>query len=361
MNRRDFTAAVAATALGLTMPVKSRAAASVVPPDHPLQASWRGWKEANLAPDGRVIDGLQSNASHSEGQGYGMTLAVSFGDASAFRSMLTWTEDTLLVRGDGLLAWRWTPDAVNPIPDRNNASDGDLFYGWALARAATLFGSPGYADRAEKVAQALAASCVVPHPDGSGRLLLAPAAEGFTTPEGVVVNPSYAMPRALRELGRATGVGALEVCADDADAMMADMAATGLTPDWAEIVAEGWRVPTGRLPASGYEAMRASLFLIWSGETSHPAVLRQAAAYAADAAPPLSGTPTVFQTATAEVLERSVHPGYAALAGLTRCIPGDEIGSTIPPFDANQPYYPATLHLMALLAQMELAPRCFPL
>ena len=35
-------------------------------------------------------------------------------------------------------------------------------------------------------------------------------------------------------------------------------------------------------------------------------------------------------------------------------------GSDIPPFGTDQPYYPATLHLMALVAHTELYPSCIP-
>ena len=114
-------------------------------------ALWQAWKDRFLMPDGRVVDTLQDAASHSEGQGYGMVLATYFDDPEAFARMFQWTERHLAVRADALLAWRWLPDALNSVPDRNNASDGDLFYAWALVRAANRFGNRAYMARAQGV------------------------------------------------------------------------------------------------------------------------------------------------------------------------------------------------------------------
>jgi len=358
VNRRDFLigAGVAACA--------RRAAAAGPAPgvgaSHPLQRAWRAWKAAHLAPEGRVVDGYQGGVSHSEGQGYGMTLAALFGDAPAFEAMRVWTETNLAVRDDPLLAWRWSPDAAIPTPDRNNASDGDLFYAWALLLAAERFGVAEHAARAATHAAALAALCLAERPDASGRVLLLPGVEGFRTSQGVIVNPSYAMPRALRELADAAGIAALADCADDAASLLDEMTATGLAPDWAEVTAAGWRPTAGRSSDNGYEAMRVPLFLIWSGDAGRPAVARQAEAQTRAAASE-EGAAVVFARESGMVMERSVHPGYAALAGLTVCARSRAVGAAIPPFDPAQPYFPATLHLMALVAQIERAPRCFPL
>jgi endoglucanase len=363
VNRRALVAGAAALALG-GRPRVGRAGGP--PPDggpRPPLAAWAAWKAAHLAPEGRVVDGPQRGVSHSEGQGYGMALAVAFSDRDAFEAMRAWTERTLAVRDDGLLAWRWRPDAAPAVADLNNASDGCLFYAWALARAAGAgLGTPADLERAARIAGALAERCVVPHPDGSGRLLLLPGVEGFRTEAGFVVNPAYAMPRALRELAAATGVEALAACADGSLAVLADMARTGLTPDWAEVTPGGWRPAAGRSADNGYEAMRAPLFLVWSGELDHPAVERQARAHrrAADA-PDAAGAPVVMARESAAVIERSDDPGYAAIAALFACLATAEMGAAIPAFAADQPYYPATLHLMTSIAQMEMAPRCFPL
>jgi endoglucanase len=114
---------------------------------------------------------------------------------------------------------------------------------------------------------------------------------------------------------------------------------------------------------NGYDAMRVALYLAWHGAADHPAIARQAAAYrdAAEVGANAAWTPTVIEPASMRVTERSPHAGYAALRGLILCLQGEAIGSTIPPFTTQQPYYPATLHLLALVAQAERYPRCVPI
>jgi endoglucanase len=354
MNRRQFSAALLAAGLALTHRTPAQAAAGPAR----LTPLWAAWKAAFLDPSGRVVDALQGSISHSEGQGYAMCLAVAFGDEDAFRLIYTWTEANLAVREDKLLAWRWSPQS-NSVTDRNNASDGDLFYAWALLMAAKSFGTADYLDRAAEIAYELVTTCIMPSPDGSGSLLMLPAAEGFLTTEGVVINPSYYMPRAMREVAVATGQPALAQCAADGEALMTVLAAGGPVPDWIEVTTTGLRAPEFFSFDAGYEAMRVPLFLIWSGLSGHPAVLRAASAHAAA---PGTGTATVFQAGTGAATERSDDPGYEALASLILCASDKAVvGSAMPDFTASQFYYPATLHLFTIIVQDEILPRCFPI
>ena len=126
-SRRGMLIGTAALGLAAAVPGTSRAA----PYDG---AAWRRYAERFLLPEGRIVDTGNKGISHSEGQGYGMLLAVAGGDRAAFDRLWGWTQRVLMVRGDGLAAWRWTPDGG--VADRNNASDGDMLIAWALLRAA---------------------------------------------------------------------------------------------------------------------------------------------------------------------------------------------------------------------------------
>ena len=363
MNRRKFM--LAATSLFATA---GRAGASGLllasdPSAHPLDAAWSLWKTAFLSPEGRVIDTAQGGASHSESQAYGLTLAVALGDAESFARILAWTQINLGLRQDSLLAWRWLPDAPVRVPDLNNASDGDLFFAWALGLAAERFGDDSYARRATEIAQDLARLCLAPWPDGSGRTALLPAADGYRREGSLIVNLSYAMPLALRQVAAATGVDALRRAADDAEGAMAQLAGVGTMPDWFALGPSGPEVASEFSDRTGYEALRVPLFLLWSGNPGHPAVRRHATALRAGRAA-LSGTaiPTVIDRLSGVTLESSSDPGYAAVAALVDCVAAGGLdGAAIPPFTAAQPYYPATLHLMALLAELEGYPGCLPL
>ena len=121
------------------------------------------------------------------------------------------------------------------VADTNNASDGDLFYAWGPITMAAQGGYAALAARAKAIATDLATKCIVAHPYGSGRVLLAPAAEGFERDGAVTINFSYYVPLAMRELAKAMGVKILATCATDGEAVMAELAATGLMPDWIAI------------------------------------------------------------------------------------------------------------------------------
>lgn len=325
---------------------------------HPLWPLWVAWRDRHLDFSGRVVDGPQQRASHSEGQGYGMLLAAELGDGDAFRRMANWTDANLAIRSDNLLAWRWLPDTPIRVPDLNNASDGDLFYAWALVRGAEKFGGAALRDRARGIAADLVARCVASRPDRAGAPVLLPAEYGFTTSEGIILNPSYIMPLAMRELAVATDQPQMDRLAQSGLTLMAEIAAQTLVPDWLQITASGPGPAPGFSTNAGYEAMRVPLYLIWSGEQAHPAVTR--AATAMDRAP-IGQAATVIDATLGTILETSPDPGFRAVAALSTCATHRTMGAAIPPFVAEQPYYPATLHLFTLLAQIKVLSSCRPI
>lgn len=211
--------------------------------ENPLSAAWDAWKAAYLADDGRVVDALQQGASHSESQGYGLVLAALFGDDETFDQIYSWTEANLAIRSDALLAWRWLPADNGAVPDLNNASDGDLFYSWGLVIRAQREGNSDLMNRARAIATDLTAKCVALAPDGSGRLLFLPAAQGFTDDNGAVINLSYYMPLAMRQVADATGNPALANCAADGAAMMRLLSREGPMPDWIGVGPSGFSCP----------------------------------------------------------------------------------------------------------------------
>ncbi|MCC5988818.1 MAG: twin-arginine translocation signal domain-containing protein [Pararhodobacter sp.] len=364
MNRRNFLTLLGAAGAGGTFTAPPVAAQLIrLSGDLSEIAApvWAAWKEGYLQPDGRVVDRLQQNASHSEGQGYGMLLATEFNDHDAFRRMFEWTEANLALRRDMLLAWRYLPDEAQPVPDRNNASDGDLFYAWALMRASRRFSERRYLHRAAEIAQALAEHCIMPAPNESLGLVMLPAVQGFVHDERVTINPSYLMPLAMRELAATTGVSALAQCARDGEALLRLLAGDGLVPDWLSITPNGLVPAEGFSENAGYEAIRVPLFLVWSGLGQHPAVEQMKRVYERTIRPG-APVPTVIEPVSGVVLEVSPDPGYRALAALVSCAgQGGEPGSDMPAFDPRQPYYPATLQLFSMIAVNEVFPQCVPI
>lgn len=319
------------------------------------RAAWRLWKTAFLMPDGRVVDHLQRGASHSESQGYGLVLATFHGDREAFDRIFLWTEANLTRRGDGLLNWRLHPD--DPEPEENNATDGDIFYAWGLALGARRFELPQARSRAAEIARAVAEHCIVDDPRNAGRLLLMPAAQGFRRGIAVIVNPSYIMPRALFDLARLVRDQRLSRAAEDGLRLLDELAAQGLVPDWVHIDPLGVSPSFEHPVASGYDALRVPLYLIWSGNRQHPAVERSRQMYERLAS---AETPVVTDLEGSTMMESSSYAGFNAIRHLVRQTDADEGAKHAASFDPGQGYYPATLELLAAVARKETAPLICP-
>ena len=314
-------------------------------------SAWDRWSAAFLDRTGRVVDELQKGASHSEGQGYGLLLAEAHGDLAAFERIEAWTRAHLLIRQDALMGWRWLPG--HGVPDWHVASDGDLFRAWALMRAARRFDRPGFLDDAGRIARDLAAICAIPDPREPARLLLLPSdPPAITAARGrVTVNPSYLMPRALSELGQATGTPALGQIASDGVRLIEELAARGPVPDWVEISDDGFGPAPDRRVGSAYDALRVPLYLVWSGQGASLPVQKAAIQFGN-----VPGQVIVARDASGQATTTSDLPGYRALSALAACAGGST--RALPEFDARQPYYPATLHLLAALAATEAAVPC---
>jgi len=362
MKRRLFLNALAGSLAVSGLPSRSALSQTVQSGRHPLWPLWNAWREEYLEVSGRVVDVPQGRASHSEGQGYGMLLAAELGDEDAFRRMSDWTDANLAIRDDSLLAWRWQPDVPGRVADINNASDGDLFYAWALVRGAARFGEPHWRLRATKIAEDLARKCIAMRPDRPDRPVLLPAAHGFVDDSGIILNPSYMMPRALREVAEATGVTQLALTAQAGLDLMSEIARVRLVPDWLKLTPSGITNADNFSSNMGYEALRVPLFLAWSGERNHPALLRAADAWrSALAQGSATQTPTVLDADTGAVLETSGNQGYLAIAALVNCAVSRSTGSRMPAFTPYQPYYPGTLQMFAILAQRAEYSSCLPI
>ncbi|EPX76587.1 glycosyl hydrolase family 8 [Salipiger mucosus] len=305
----------------------------------PQRGDWETWKAAFLAPEGRVIDDGQEAISHSEGQAYGLLLAQAFGDREAFERIEGWTQRRLATRQDALMAWKWQAGAVG---DWRNATDGDLLRGWALLRAGRDSGWTGHADKVGPIARAIAEICLAPDPRAPKEPLLKPSDQSLATAETVLVNPSYYVPRAMIELGEATGVTALVRAAAHGETLLRDPRALR---DWVSVTREGPRPPEGLADRFGWDALRIPLYLAWSGRWRHPAMNVAARRFSAAPAP---GHVATVTGPDAHPLVQSNAPGFLAVAALAaRRAPPASAGGTA------QGYYPATLALLAQVARAE--------
>ncbi len=146
-------------------------------------ADWKTYQQTFISGDGRVVDFFQHSSSHSEGQGYGLLLALMNSDRPAFERILRWTTENLQVRRDALFAWSWgeRPNGGWNVIDYNTASDGDILIAFALLRAADRWGHPPFRDAALRIVRDIRAHLAVTAGDFQ---LIAPAYFGFNGQAG---------------------------------------------------------------------------------------------------------------------------------------------------------------------------------
>ncbi|MFO1167402.1 MAG: glycosyl hydrolase family 8 [Rhodoblastus sp.] len=310
---------------------------------------WAEWSRRYVRPSGRVLD-TATGVSHSEGQAYGMLLAVAAGDRAAFDRIWNWTRSNLAVRADRLLAWRWDP-ATRAVADRNNATDGDILAAWALAEAADLWSAPEYLTAASDMAADIGRLLVV-DAVGVGPVLL-PASFGFTRADqgdGPVVNLSYWIFPAFGRLAQAApGVdwdGIRRSGLSVIDAIQGQTRAS--ITNWTAL-ADNKAAPARRFPARvGYDAVRIPLYLAFAPRENMERLAKFDAMFPAGS----PGFPVV-DARTGEVEEVAPGRGYRAIAALRACaIGGQPFPRDFYWLGENESYYPATLHLLSMIAAL---------
>jgi len=309
--------------------------------------TWERYKATFVMPDGRIVDNGNGHISHTEGQGYGLLLAVIANDRAAFDRIHAWTRRELMIRPDGLAAWKWDPATTPHVGDTNNASDGDLLIAWALAEAAERWNHRPYAAEAAKLATTLDRTVGLRSP--FGRLML-PGAVGFgqaDQPDGPVVNLSYWIFPAFERLRSvaphidwagyaASGYMLLKA---------ARFGAAGLPTDWIAL-SGGKPQPAEKFTKEfGYNAVRLPLYLAWAPQISREALQPFVSYYENNK----FSVHTYDVTASAAV-QNFGDPGYTALFALAKCALDETplpLGLRSVSFDR---YYSATLHMLALAA-----------
>jgi endo-1,4-beta-D-glucanase Y len=311
-----------------------------------LADGWRQYKDRFVTSEGRVVDNANGGISHSEGQGYAMLIAERLDDRPTFEAIWRWTQSNLLVRGDGLTAWRWSPQ-VPHVADHNNATDGDLLIAWALAEASDRWHVSEYRNSARQIVAGLAANVVIASRFGP---ILLPGSAGFSgkdQPDAPVINLSYWIFPAFKHLRAVSD-------AIDWDALTATgktliglsrFGPRRLPSNWISL-APAQPEPAHSFPAVfGYDAVRIPFYLAW-GEPADRDLLKQF----------LPLDLSVIDVKTASPSEKLSDPDYGAIAGLVECV-GSHAPAQWKAFHGEF-YYPATLYLLALVAADEVSEAC---
>jgi endoglucanase len=312
-------------------------------------SAWLAYKSRFVTDQGRVVDTGNGQISHSEGQGYAMLLAVAAGDHDAFQRIWNWTRANLMVRDDSLLAWRWEPDKRPGVADLNNATDGDILVAWALVEAADAWSDMGYRVAARRMAVDIGRRTILFKAEGQPLL---PGMSGFSAEDradGPVVNLSYwVFPAFPRLAAVAAEIDWASVTRSGLELLAKSQFGPAKLPtEWISM-----RDPTPK-PAAGfpavfsYNAIRVPLYLAWAGIGDQ----RVHAAFGQNwASRERTGLP-VIDTADGQAIEWMQEPGYAALSALEACaVSGEAVPASFMSPAKAENYYPATLHLLALVA-----------
>ncbi|MDZ5650791.1 glycosyl hydrolase family 8 [Nitrospirillum sp. BR 11828] len=314
--------------------------------DEPFGAAWTAYRRRFVRATGRVVDTGNHGISHSEGQGTGLLFALAADDRDSFAAIWEWTRANLR-RDDGLLAWRWLPNVSVPVPDRNNATDGDLLTAWALARAARRWTSPDYREAALHMAAAIREKLLVAGGRAAAPLLL-PGIQGFQHEDGLTLNLSYYVFPAFQELAALERMAAVPgadqtwqaVASGGLDLIRgARFGAHSLPPDWLRRRQDGELAPDPRFPPRfGYDAVRIPLYLALAGLLT-PDLAAPFRALWLNAPPP--GWVDLVTGAVAPYTE---HGGYLSVAKLivAGAAPAREL-------TAEDDYFSASLTLLAQL------------
>lgn len=308
-------------------------------------ALWADYRQ-RLVRDGRVVDTGNDDISHSEGQGYGMLLAVAADDRKSFDALWQWTA-RVLQRKDALLRWSYRPcpaEDVSCVTDNNNASDGDLLVAWALLRAFEAWDNVAYRASAHRILAAVEQHLVIEH---NSCALLLPGAKGFRHDGSVTVNLSYWVFPALQAFEREQPDGPWRALID-CGVRLVDAARFGeaqLPPDWLELDDDGLR-PSPRFPPRyGFDAVRIPLYMAWAGLEPADGWRSLAQLWQSD---PVPAWVDLEDGSTAEY---AWSPGAASVAALLGSGPGPD-----PRSNSETDYYSYTLRMLSHLAAKERQP-----
>ncbi len=330
-------------------------------PDTLPPADWNTFKAKFITADGRVIDSGNHNVSHSEGQGYGMLLAVAYGDHPTFDRIWQWTRAHLQVRGDHLFSWRWSPTPApgeSAVSDPNNASDGGLLISWALFRAYRAWGDHSCRQASAAIVTDLKSKCIVQTRFGPSLL---PAEVGFVRGEDVILNPSYFIFEAYRELGESTS-SANWLHLEASSLAIISHGRVGkwlLSPGWLAVSPQTISLPADFSPDFGYNAVRIPLYLAW--RNPHSPLLRPFYNFW-HSFPTGARIPAGVNLVTNQPLKHPALPGVLAISQwITACVEHKPIHvSNIPPLGKDEAYYSACLKLLTKVAIQETNARLSP-
>lgn len=305
---------------------------------------WNAYSEKFLTKEGRIVDDANGNISHSEGQGYGLLLAVMADRPADFELIWSFTRTEMLIRNDGLSVWKWDPSVRPHITDANNASDGDILIAYALALAAQAWNNDDYRKTATVIATSLLKKQIITQ---KGTTILLPAIRGFSAKDrqdGPVINLSYWVFEAFPVLNELAPSPAWDALAKSGLQLLQEsrFGQHQLPADWVSLKNKP-QPANGFEPEFGYNNLRIVLYLARAGLGKEEITQQLAKAMSGQ-----NGTVNLMNIATDTPVASLHEAGYRIIPQLAACIGnGTKLSDDVTSFTTTQ-YYPSTLHLLAL-------------
>lgn len=220
-----------------------------------------------------------------------------------------------------------------------------------MAEAADLWDEPPYLIEARAIVRDLVR--VAAFEAGPHGLALRPAARGFSADDrldGPIVNLSYWVFPAFARLAQAEPRAELAKFSQSGLSLVesAPFGAMGLPADWLSLRGGKVTPARGLSERLGYDAIRIPLYLFWAGALSEDLARPFAPVFAADSG---GAAQHDFSGRSADASSPLSEPGYRAVAALIRCAAEKTpYPQAFYRFAERQNYYPATLHLLAVVA-----------
>jgi len=245
-----------------------------------LHASWSEYKADFIAKDGRVIDRVNKEVTHSEGIGYAMYFAIKSNDIKTFKRVENWYKNNLKKNEYGLFSWKWGEDKNGSwhVLDSNNASDGDLWIAYDNLLMFEMTKDIAYKNSALLIMESIKKHLLVKY---AGSLYLLPGKLGFDTKESLEINPSYYLFFIFDKFKEYDNDKIWSQLKTDGISLLykSRFTSLGLNADWIKIDKQSGKISTSRTNSFGYDALRIPFNILKSDIRNKDRLLEPYRAY----------------------------------------------------------------------------------
>lgn len=222
-----------------------------------LQASWSEYKKLYISKDGRVIDKVNSDITHSESIGYALYLALENRDFETFTKVRNWYHNNLKKNESGLISWKWGKDKDGSwhVLDTNNASDGDLWIAYDNLLMYEITKSEIYKAEALKLMENIKKHLLVKE---AGSVYLLPGKLGFESKDAIEINLSYYLFFIFEKFFEYDNDSVWKELKQDGINLLykARFSSLELNPDWISLDKKTKEVQLSKNNSFGYDALR---------------------------------------------------------------------------------------------------------